>query len=421
MRRLKPARMLAVAVRSLLEQKLRAALSVLGVVCGVVAVVAMVAVGQGAKREALQQIERLGTRNLYIKALDLTPAQRASARERHSSGLNRNDLARIERAGIALAGIACLRDVRVPMVGMPRELTPEVVACSANYAALLGMRIASGRFITPADLAGHNLVCVLGHGVARRLGNSGKPLAFVRLGDHLFKVVGILRRTLAPTGDGAAIVQRNTNDMVFIPLTATRSPAEVVVRSQKAVHPEGSDLSEIIVQVEPGADVIATARMVERILDVAHRGVRDYQMVVPLELLEQARRTQRTFNLVLGAIAGISLLVGGIGIMNIMLATVSERTREIGIRRAVGATRRDIMFHFLIEAVLLTVCGGAIGLLLGLMAVGLIALLTGWPMGLSLWGLLLPLLVSLLVGIFFGLYPARKAAGVDPIIALRHE
>jgi putative ABC transport system permease protein len=421
MNRYKPVRLLAGAMHSLRQQKLRAALSVLGVVCGVMAVVAMVAVGQGARQQALQQIERLGTRNIYVKAIDLNPAQRARAREKRSPGLNPGDLERIERGCPQVVGISCLRDIRVALVGTPTEISPEVVACSANYSELLGIHVTSGRFIKAIDERQKNLVCVLGHTVAHRLGGRGDALNFIRMGNHLFKVVGMLQRTTPAGDDPSAVIQRNCNEMVFIPLTTAAALVEPDAATPGAKPSDPTGLSEIIVQVKPGADVVAAARLVDRILAVAHQGVRDYQLVVPLELLEQARQTQRTFNLVLGSIAGISLLVGGIGIMNIMLATVSERTREIGIRRAVGATRGDILMHFLTEAALLTVSGGLIGLLGGLGAVGLIAQLTGWPMALSLWGLLVPLGMSLLVGIFFGLYPARKAAGVDPIVALRHD
>ncbi len=421
MMRNNPMRMFSVAVHSLRQQKLRAGLSVLGVVCGVVAVVAMVAVGQGARQESLLQIERLGTRNLYIKAIELDSAQKASAREKRSPGLNLADVKRIGKGCPPVEMIGCLRDLRVALVGTPEEMSPEVAACSANYVELLGLHIASGRFISDIDERQHNLVCVLGHDVADRLGGAGDALNYIRMGNHLFKVVGILRRS-APAGrQTAVVIQRNHNDMVFVPLTVASSLTRTKAISSEAVSMGASHVSEIIVQVKTGRDVPAAARLVDRILAVAHHGVRDYQLTVPLELLEQSRQTQRTFNLVLGAIAGISLLVGGIGIMNIMLATVSERTREIGIRRAVGATRNDIRLHFLTEAVLLTVSGGLIGLLGGLVAVGLIAQVTGWPMVLPLWGFLLPVAMSLLVGIFFGLYPARKAAGLDPIVALRHD
>ena len=412
---------IATAAQSLAQQKLRAALSVLGVVCGIMAVVAMVAVGQGAKREALKQIERLGTRNIYVRALDLTPAQRASASERRSPGLNPGDLVRIQRGCPTVARIAALRDLRVALVGTPKEVTPEVVACSAGYAELLNLPVASGRFIAVEDGLRKNLVCVLGHDVADGLARAGDAIDVVRMGNQLFKVVGILRRSMPANDRSSAVIQRNANEMVFIPLESAGSVTGLEPSFSAASAAGASELTEIVVQVARGADVVATARMVARILEVAHHGVRDYQLIVPLELLAQARKTRRTADLVLGAIAGISLLVGGIGIMNIMLATVSERVREIGIRRSVGATRRDIMAHFLSEAVLLTVAGGFIGLLTGLAAVWGIARLAGWPVAVSWWGLLLPLGVSLLVGVFFGLYPARKAARMDPVAALRHE
>ena len=411
---------LNVAARSLLQQKLRTFLSTLGVVCGVMAVVAMISVGQGAKMEAVRQIEQLGTQNIFIKALNLSREQTASARERRSPGLNTTDLQRIERGCPMVSRVGCLREVSSAIVGTPTEISPEVIACSANYAELMQMHIASGRFIATGDGQRKNLVCVLGDDVARLLGGAGDSLNFIRIGDHLFKVVGLLRRVAPNTGQSSVIAARNYNEMIFIPLEAAESLIGTDRSASKEAAPAANRLSEIIVQVAHGEDVIGAARLVKRIMEVAHHGAQDYQLVVPLELLDQSQKTQRIFNLVLGSIAGISLLVGGIGIMNIMLATVSERTREIGIRRSVGATRRDILLHFLAEAVILTVSGGMIGLLGGLCAVGVISRLAGWPVALSLWGLLLPLLVSLLVGVFFGLYPARKAAGVDPIVALRH-
>ena len=409
-----------VAVRSLLQQKLRSFLSVLGVVCGVMAVVAMISIGEGAKKETLDEIEQLGTRNIYIKAVALSEDQLALAREHLSKGLNTADMQRIKKGAAMIERVACLREVKTAILGLAREISPQVVACSAGYAELQRIHISSGRFIATQDQRQKSLVCVLGSDIAQSLGDAGAPGEFIRMGPHLFKVVGVLSRIARQTGRHSTVSVRNYNEMAFIPLET--APSLVQTNTDATMYlPTAHQLSEIVVQVERTRDVQAAAVLVKRIMEVAHHGTQDYQLLVPLELLKQAERTQRTFNLVLGTIAGISLLVGGIGIMNIMLATVSERTREIGIRRAVGATRAHIMVHFLVESVFLTVAGGIIGLLCGLGAVEMISSLAGWTVVVSFWSAVLPLQIAFMVGIFFGLYPARQAAKVDPIVALRHD
>ena len=411
-----------VAVRSLLQQKLRSFLSVLGVVCGVMAVVAMISIGEGAKKETLDEIEQLGTRNIYIKAVALSEDQVALAREHLSKGLNTADMQRIKKGAAMIQNVACLREVKTAILGLAREISPQVVACSAGYAEMQRIHISSGRFIAPQDQRQKSLVCVLGSDIAQSLGDAGVPGGFIRMGPHLFKVVGVLSRIARQTGRHSTVSVRNYNEMAFIPLETAPSLVQTDTDTDATLHfPTAHQLSEIVVQVGRTRDVQAAAALVKRIMEVAHHGTQDYQLLVPLELLKQAERTQRTFNLVLGAIAGISLLVGGIGIMNIMLATVSERTREIGIRRAVGATRGHIMVHFLVESVFLTVAGGIIGLLCGLGAVEIISGLAGWTVVVSFWSAVLPLQIAFMVGIFFGLYPARQAAKVDPIVALRHD
>jgi putative ABC transport system permease protein len=299
-------------------------------------------------------------------------------------------------------------------------LTPQVVASSDNYAELLNISISSGRFIASFDRRYKNIVCVLGHDVARRLGALGKIGKYLRMNSELVKIVGILNRQETTRNKRVPVSIRNYNEMIFVPLE-TANTLEGIESAADYTHHDEQQLSEIVIQVTDTSKVTATATLIKRILEVAHHHAKDYQIVVPLELLRQSQRTQRTLNLVLGTIAAISLLVGGIGIMNIMLATVSERTREIGIRRAVGATRRDIMVQFLAEAVMLTGIGGIVGLLGGLGTVGLFSRMAGWHMAISFWGVVVPLLLSFLTGIFFGLYPAKQASRVDPIVALRHE
>ena len=413
-------KIIKVAVNSLLQQKLRSFLSVLGVVCGVMAVIAMIAIGEGAKRETLHQIEQLGTRNIYIKAVSQTKDQMIAAREQRSYGVTLADLGRIKADSDDIEAVAGLKEIRTRLLGADSKLTPQVVASSDNYAELLNISISSGRFIASFDRRYQNLVCVLGHDVAQRLGALGKIGDYLRINGELVKIVGILNRQETTHNHRVPVSIRNYNEMIFVPLETANTLEEIEPAADFA-HFDGQPLSEIVIQVTDTSKVMAAATLIKRILEVAHHHAKDYQMVVPLELLRQSQRTQRTLNLVLGTIAAISLLVGGIGIMNIMLATVSERTREIGIRRAVGATRRDIVVQFLAEAVMLTGVGGIIGLLGGLGTVGLFSTMAGWHMAISFWGVVVPLLLSFLTGIFFGLYPAKQASRVDPIVALRHE
>jgi putative ABC transport system permease protein len=411
-------KIIRVAVRSLFQHKLRAALSILGVICGVMAVLAMLAIGEGAKRETLSQIAQLGTKNIYLKALALTEAQRIKARERRSRGLSTYDANRIAEGCAGMEEVACLKEVSASIIGMMKELTPQIVGCSANYARVQNLFIEQGRFLADQDIERKNLVCVLGKSVAEDLGFQGKPGNSIRIENHVFMVVGILKRFDRKAPRSSVMSVRDYNGMIFIPLSVEKGFDYVVSQKGEGPNPE---VTELIVRTKQTGQVLKAASIIKRIMEVSHSGVDDYQMVIPLALLQQAQKTHRTFNIVLGSIACISLLVGGIGIMNIMLATVSERTREIGIRRSVGATKEDIMFQFLVEAVLLTFFGGMIGMGAGIGSVWLITMFAGWQAAITLWSILLPLVMSILVGIFFGLYPAYQAAKMDPIAALRHE
>lgn len=409
---------IAVAVKSLLQQKLRAALSILGVVCGVAAVFSMLSVGEGAKRESLSQIEQLGTRNIYIKAIPLTERQEANQRADLSQGLSLYDARRIQKECRDVQEVAGLRELKASLLSTLKTVEPLTVACTPNYATLLKVPISSGRFISDQDMQERELACVIGHNVAESLGASGNIGNYLRIEDSLFRIVGILNAVESKAVKPAAITLRNYNDMVFVPLSVADLAGGGGTALDRSAYPE---VSELIVAVKNAQRVIKDVPIIRRILEITHGGAGDYQIVIPQELLNQTRKIQRTFNIVLGSIAFISLLVGGIGIMNIMLATVSERTKEIGVRRAFGATHMDIVIQFLAESTLLTFTGGIIGMLIGFGSVWLISAIAKWNTAFTLPALVLPLFASIFVGVFFGLYPAYTAAKMDPVAVLRSE
>ena len=402
----------------MLQHKLRSTLSILGIVCGVAAVFSMFSVGEGAKRETLSQIEQLGTRNIYVKSASLTEVQEKKSRAKLSKGLTLYDAQRIKNGCRDVEDVVGLRELKASVLGAAKDVTPLIVSCTANYASTLKLPIGSGRFISVLDMQEGKLVCVIGHSLAHSLGGSGTVGKHLMIEDSLFKIVGVLQRVESKTEKSSAISLRNYNDMVFIPLAATH----VVNKTASASGPgASSEVTELIIAMSNAQQVAKSVPAVKRILEITHGGADDYQVVVPQELLNQSRKVQRTFNIVLGSIAFISLLVGGIGIMNIMLATVSERTKEIGLRRAFGATYTDIIIQFLAEATILTFTGGVVGIVIGFSGVWLISAIAKWDTTITIFSIVFPLLTSIAVGIFFGLYPACTAAKMDPITALRSE
>jgi len=406
------------ALKSLTVHKFRSFLSVLGIIFGVMAVVAMLAVGEGAKRESMRQIELLGTNNLIVRALRLTESERISAEEMQSPGLTLADAGAIQ----ALPGVKHTAAVKELVVESSVRLArhshgdggstvgkPSVVGITPHYADIAGLGLAQGRFVGEEHVRSRSRVCVLGADAARA--RRAGPGDMTKLGTEWFIVLGILQDKDYSGSEEATITPRNSNNDIYIPISVTPE------------HLEGSgdEADELWVQAEEPSVVTALSAAVDSTLGRMHRGVTDYEVLVPRELLRQKQRTLRTFNLVLVCIAGISLLVGGIGIMNIMLATVSERTREIGVCRALGACRSDIVIQFLAESVVLTALGGLVGITFGWAGARVIAAVAGWTTIVSWQSVVAAALISTLVGIFFGLYPARRAARMDPIAALRFE
>jgi putative ABC transport system permease protein len=414
--------LISISLRSLLDHKLRSALSSLGIICGVMAVLTMISIGEGAKHDLLSQIEQLGTKNIYLKQSMQTDVQKERANNNLSVGLTPDDVQRIRQGYRNITNIGLLTEVSATVFDISSDISPQIIAVSSNYSDIMGLDMAEGRFISAMDVQNREPSCVLGASIALNLGLKGKTGAYLRIENQLFKVVGRIKsfERKGKEDKKAAISIRNYNDIIFIPfgldslISHSRAGGKFLIQDTVSV-------SEIIVQVNDSDLVMSAGKSINRIVNIAHNGVSDFQVIIPRELLRQARRTQRLFNLILGAIAGISLLVGGIGIMNIMLASVYERTREIGIRRAVGATRLDIVWHFLTESIILTSVGGLVGVFMGIVTSVAVAKLGQWQTLITAWAILLPVLMAIFVGIFFGIYPALQASKMDPIKALRHE
>ncbi len=400
--------------RSLMLHRLRSLLSTLGVLFGVVAVVAMLSIGEGAKQETLEQIEQLGMNNVIIRQIEMSEEQHIKAREKRSRGLTLDDARALEKGVKDVDIQAPVKVIEASITGTQSEISPEVLAVTRTYASIKNMHLAEGRFIADGDVYNKSLVCVLGAEVAKALGKHGHVGQTVRIENLEFHVIGVLNAKSWSSGKSSALTTRNLNKSVFIPLGS-----ETALPKNQTNKNDG--LSEIILQIDHRKQTLTALPAVRRILEISHGGIEDYQIVIPQELLHQADRTQQTFNLVLGSIAAISLLVGGIGIMNIMLATVSERTREIGIRRAVGANKMHIVVQFLTETLLLTLSGAILGVIVGVLFSILISYVAGWNTIVKPWSVLLSLTMATGVGLFSGLYPAFKAAAMNPIKALRHD
>jgi putative ABC transport system permease protein len=422
MRQARIIRNIWLGIENLLLHKLRSFLTMLGVVFGVGSVVAMLSVGEGASKDALEQIRRLGSSNIIVSSIKSAEEEQTSTQHSHMSiyGLTYEDHRRIAEGFRNIRQTAPAKLMRKDSRLRERAMELRVVGATPEWFQLVPRELVAGRVLLPSDQASRSPVAVLTEFGARKLlateGTIGQTL---RIGGDEFEVVGIIRSESGQAGN----IQIPDQDIdVYIPLAvAQRYFGDIFAkRTAGSQERELVELHQIIIQVDDPKNAEAVGAGIERMLKTFHNK-KDYTVSVPLALLKQAEATKRRFNIVLGSIAGISLLVGGIGIMNIMLASVTERTREIGIRRAIGAKRKQIVLQFLIETVVLSTMGGLIGLVVGVLIPFLIQYFSRMPTVVTATGIFLPLGVSMVIGIVFGLYPAMHAAQVDPIVALRHE
>lgn len=398
----------------LAHHKMRTSLTLLGMIFGVAAVIAMLSIGAGAEREALKLIDTMGLRNVIINAKP-QPEDKLKEVRANSLGLGLADMkAALETLPFVEAHSALKHVDSYALFSESGKSNGSVYGVSPAHFELANLRLASGRLLEPLDNELFAQVCVLGDAAARALFGRAPALGKPVKVNHLWlTVVGVLASPRVEQQEFEGVRLANPSNNVYIPVqTALKK-----FRFKKLEE----ELDEIHLRIRSDVPTPVAAASLSRLLQTRHRNVDDFSLVVPEALLEQHRRTQRIFNIVMGSIAGISLLVGGIGIMNIMLATVLERTREIGVRRALGAKQRDIRNQFLSETLAITAVGGVVGIVVGVTLAQAIALLSGWAVAWSPLAIVIAVGVSATVGLVFGIYPAIQAAKLDPIEALRRE
>jgi putative ABC transport system permease protein len=402
------------ALAQLRQHKLRTALTLLGMVFGVGAVIAMLSIGEGAKQEALRLIESMGLRNLLVQNRDFDQETLKEIRE-HSVGLSRSDVRAIRESMPSVEAVSEEKKIKSwSLFSLFASSDAQVLAVTPSYFDLASLRLAAGRGLSEADNDRFAQVAVLGAQAARDLFPDMDAVGRKVKVNHLWlEVVGVLADRDLSRDEFQGVRLGGDRNRVFIPL-------ETAYKRLRFETLE-SELDAIRLRLSEQADPQRSAGTVNHLLSRRHGEQNDYELVVPAALLKQQQQTQQIFTIVMSAIAGISLLVGGIGIMNIMLATVLERTREIGLLRAIGARKRDIQQQFLMESATVAGIGAFIGIFFGILLAFAIQQFAGWPSAFSLFAIVLSVSICLLTGIVFGWYPARQAADLDPIRALHAE
>jgi len=406
---------LQMGLASLLVHKLRTLLTMLGMIFGVGAVVAMLSITAGAQQEMLSYIDMLGVNNIIVEAKEALDRDELQTRRTISPGLSFRDYRAIEENVSGLDSLTPRKRFK-PTSTHPKtqEEIPLLIGVLPNFAEINSLKIISGRFFSEADNISSAPVCVLGESAkVNLLGYDDAVGKWVKVNSQWLQVIGVL--TQQATADVEGLEVSNRNNLIISPLNT------VLRRFEDNNSYLKDEIDGIYMKVADKVDSVEAANVVQAILNATHKDAGDFTVVVPAQLLEQRRQTSFIFSVVMICIAGISLLVGGIGIMNIMLATVLERTREIGIRRAIGAKQIDIIRQFLSEAVMISIVGGLIGIAFGFTLSQVIAWAAGWNTMVTFASIAVAFGVSVFIGLLFGIYPAVQAAKLDPIEAIRYE
>ncbi len=419
-------------LRNLRLHMLRSLLTVLGIIFGVAAVICMLSISEGASADEMRMIELMGTRNIIVQSVRPQQANQVAEGQNTAMldyGIKRSDMSIIRSTIPNLVDVIPLREIAYEVTYHDKRFPAVVVGTSDTLFENVNLEIQpGGRRLTARDLESRAKVCVIGQEVAKILFPLKDPLGETLFAQNQgtgaipYRVVGVLSAVKTAGAPARGTQERNFNRDVYIPLTTAndRYGDQILKRTSGSREFLNIELSGLFVVVDKVENVLLTSRMVARVFEKTH-AKQDYDIRVPLANLEQAERKKRNQQLVLGIIAAVSLLVGGIGIMNIMLASVTERTREIGIRRALGAKQRHIATQFLVETVVLSTLGGFIGIFLGWGGASLINWWVNWETIVHTWTVVVSFGLSVLIGIFFGMYPAIRASKLDPIEALRYE
>jgi putative ABC transport system permease protein len=408
---------LQLGLDNLRVHKLRSLLTMLGMIFGVAAVVAMLSIGAGAQQQVMAFIEQLGVRNVIVEARETTEPQAFGKVRSSSPGLTFQDY-RVIRATMEGVSAASPRKRFQPskMLPKPQRSMPTVYGVTPSYIPIGNLRLTAGRFFDEGETERAAPLAVLGEGAKAALFGPDEAVGqYIKVNDQWLRVIGVAGPQISAETASLGVPEEDRNNLIYVPLLTA------MLRLEDNYSRFRDEIDGIYLQLEPGMDSVAGAETIRGVLNASHRNTPDFSVIVPAALLAEQRRTQRIFEVVMVALASISLLVGGIGIMNIMLLSVTERTREIGLRMAIGARSRDVLMQFLAEAVTLSLLGGIVGVVLAIAAASSVERVLRWSTDVSVGAVALAVIVAGAVGVFFGIYPARQAAQLDPIDALRYE
>lgn len=436
---------LKIGLAELKSNKMRTSLTMLGIIFGVGAVIAMLSIGEGARQETLEQIELMGTNNIIInqKAIKTEAKGGDKNKAQFSPGLSVKDALAIKDLNPFVEGVTYQKEIPNTILYKSEILQTKIVGTTADYITIYNSQLASGTFFKRHHLDDVANVCVIGPGIKKKLFKFEDPIKKqIKIGSSWFTVLGVIASKNISSSGAQNIEMRDFNNEIYVPYSTLVYKLGISEEEEGAMYFGGgmrfsirggfrgadqidvvdrNSADQVTVKIKKGLPVDKAGDLIARQLLRRHYGTEDYEIVIPEALLEQKQKTQKIFNIVMGAIAGISLLVGGIGIMNIMLANILERTREIGIRRAMGATKNDVLSQFLYEAMVISILGGILGIIIGFLLTSLITTYAEWRTVITPFSIILAFVVSVLIGIGFGSYPAKKAADKDPIESLRYE